>query len=88
MAYYRCYCIGANDRILAVKELDCESDGAARASVEAMLARCGHTTVELWQASRRVCRIEKHELVSLSQCTMESCALPPPRPGTGADRVS
>ena len=88
MAYYRCYCIGANDRILAVNELECESDGAARAAAEAMLARCGHTTIELWQASRRVCRIIKEEPAPLSECPIESCALPLPRPAVGADRLS
>jgi hypothetical protein len=26
MAHYRCYCLGRNDRIIALNELECEDD--------------------------------------------------------------
>ena len=60
MVGYRCYILDAEDHIVQAHDLDCESDAQAESAAEDLLAQDPyHRSVEVWQATRRVAKLER-----------------------------
>jgi hypothetical protein len=59
---YRCYILDAEDHIVQGHELDCETDAAAQARAEILLAQDPYyRSAEVWKAARRVLRLEREQ---------------------------
>ncbi len=66
MVGYRCYILDADDHIVQAHELDCDTDTQARRAAERLLGRDPyHRSAEVWNASRRVMRLERAPARSL-----------------------
>jgi hypothetical protein len=60
MADYRCYILDADDHIVQAHDLECETDAQAGSTAEGLLARDPyHGSVEVWNATRRVMKLER-----------------------------
>ena len=61
MAGYRCYILDVDDHIVLAHDVDCDTDAQAESKGEELLARDPyHGSVEIWCATRRVRKLERH----------------------------
>ncbi len=60
MVGYRCYILDADGHIVQAHDLDCDTDAEARWAAENLLT-CDpyHRTVEIWNATTRVMKLER-----------------------------
>jgi hypothetical protein len=75
MVGYRCYILDADDHIVQAHDLECETDAQAVSTAESLLARDPyHGSVEVWNATRRVMKLER----SAAQRLLQTRRLPQP----------
>jgi hypothetical protein len=68
MAGYRCYILDADDHIVQAHDLECETDAQAGSTAEGLLALDPyHSSVEVWNATRRVMKLESAATQRLRQ---------------------
>ena len=73
MVGYRCYILDADDHIVQAHDLDCETDVQAGSTAEGLLAHDPyHGSVEVWNATRRVMKLER----AAAQRRLQTCRLP------------
>jgi hypothetical protein len=54
MTAYRCYLLGADDKIKSAEVIDCPTDADALQEAERRLAASEHPMIEVWDKARRV----------------------------------
>jgi hypothetical protein len=59
MGVYRCYVFDQDSHIIAVENIDCADDQAARRCAQDLLEREGHLHAEVWEKARLVGRVER-----------------------------
>jgi hypothetical protein len=65
---YRCYILDADDHIIQAHDLECETDAQASSAAEALLERDPyHGSVEVWNATRRVVKLQRDAEQRLQQ---------------------
>jgi hypothetical protein len=66
MVEYRCYILDAEDHILQAYEIECGDDAQAESAAEDLLAQDPyHRSVEVWERSRRITKLERAAVVDL-----------------------
>jgi hypothetical protein len=60
MVGYRCYILDSDDHIVQAHDLDCETDAQAASTAQGLLGQDPyHGSVEVWNATRRVTKLER-----------------------------
>jgi hypothetical protein len=66
MVGYRCYILDAEDHILQAYEIECTDDAHAESAAGDLLARDPyHRSVEVWERTRRIMKLERDAAVGL-----------------------
>ena len=79
MAGYRCYILDAEDHIVQAYDLDCDTDAQAAVTAASLLTNDPyHRSAEVWNAARRVTKLEPDAVRRLRQARRLSVLHRPP----------
>jgi len=54
MRTYRCYFLHPRHYVVDCRSITCETDDAARAAADRLLAEAGHHAIKVWEGQREV----------------------------------